>query len=161
MADQARGELTYDEASSGEPAGRLLALARDVHSHYLRHAWPLDVPAAWVPGPNAIAFIEHTLAAMSGADLSGPARLETTGLLSGAVRLFAQTEIEQRRAGQDTARWQRELAVYLVQIAAAGQHAHLSGALGDTASTVDAGQHNDLFERATARILADLLPPRP
>jgi hypothetical protein len=36
-------------------------------------------------------------------DLTGPDKLETIGLLSGAVRLLAQTEIGQRRAGQDPA----------------------------------------------------------
>ena len=37
------------------------------------------------------------------------------------VRLFAQTEITQQRAGQDTTQWQGSLAGYLMQIAAAGQ----------------------------------------
>jgi len=56
--------------------------------------------------------------ALAGADLTGPAKLETIGLFSGVVRLFAQTEISQRRAGQDTTQWQGSLAGYLLQIAA-------------------------------------------
>jgi AcrR family transcriptional regulator len=159
MADQARGELTYDEADSGEPAARLLAIAREGHALYLRHPWLLDIPAAPVPGPNAIAFIEHCLAALSGVALSGPAKLETIGLFSGAVRLSAQTEIEQRRAGQDTAQWHSELAAYLAQIAAAGHHLHLAAALADTPATETAGPPGGLFERAMIRILAGLLPP--
>jgi hypothetical protein len=43
------------------------------------------------------------------------------GLFSGAVRLTAQTEIEQSRAGQDAIRWQGELAAYLTGIVSAGQ----------------------------------------
>jgi AcrR family transcriptional regulator len=159
MADQARGELTYDGADSGEPADRLLAIAREGHALYLRHPWLLDIPAAPIPGPNAIGFIEHCLAALSGVDMSGRAKLETIGLFSGAVRLTAQTEIEQRQAGQDAAHWQSELTAYLSQIAAAGQHPHLAAALAGTPSADAARPQDDLFERAMARILADLLPP--
>ena len=159
MADQARGELTYDGAASGEPAARLLAIAREGHALYLRHPWLLDIPAAPIPGPNAIAFIEHCLAALSGVDMSGPAKLETIGLFSGAVRLTAQTEIEQQQAGQDAAQWQSELTAYLAQIAADGRHPHLAAVLADTPSTDPARPQDDLFERAMVRILAGLLPP--
>jgi AcrR family transcriptional regulator len=159
MADQARGELVYDRTSSGEPAARLLALAREGRALYLRHPWLLEIPAAPIPGPNAIAFIEHTLAALTGTDLSGPAKLETVGLFSGAVRLLAQTEIEQRQSGQDAAQWQSELTAYLSQIVAAGQHPQLAAALADPPSTDGALQQDDLYERAIARIVASLLPP--
>ena len=113
MADQARGELTYDGAASGEPAARLLAIAREGHALYLRHSWLLDIPAAPIPGPNAIAFIEHCLAALSGVDMSGPAKLETIGLFSGAVRLTAQTETRAAASRRDAAQWQSELTAYL------------------------------------------------
>jgi AcrR family transcriptional regulator len=159
MADQARGELTYEGANSAEPAARLLAIAHEGHALYLRHPWLLDIPASPVPGPNTIAFIEQCLAALSSVDLSGPAKLETIALFSGAVRLFAQTEIEQRRAGQDTTQWQSELAAHLSQIAAAGHNPHLAAALTDTPSIETAGWQDSLFERAMIRILAGLLPP--
>jgi len=157
MADQARGELAYDETGSAEPAIRLLALAREGRALYLRHPWLLDIPTATIPGPNAIAFIEHSLAALTGVDLSGPAKLETIGLFSGAVRLLAQTEIEQRQAGQNAAQWQGELTAYLSQIVSSGQHPHLAAVLADTPSADLARQQDDLFERAMARILAGLL----
>lgn len=158
MADQARGELVYDGTASGEPVARLLALAREGRALYLRHPWLLDIPTAPIPGPNAIAFIEHALAALAGTTLSGPAKLETIGLFSGAVRLLAQTEIEQQQAGQDAAQWQGELTAYLAQIAAAGQHPHLTAVLADAPSTDPARPQDDLFERAMVRILAGLLP---
>lgn len=159
MADQARGEISYDGAYSGEPAARLLAIARQGHALYLRHPWLLDIPAGPIPGPSAIAFIEHCLAALSAVDLSGPAKLETIGLFSGAVRLFAQTEIERRRAGQDSTQWQGELAAYLSHIATAGRSPHLAAALADTTSVEPAGPSDELFERAMIRILTGLLPP--
>lgn len=157
MADQARGELAYARAAEGEPLARLLALAREGRALYLRHPWLLDVPAAPIPGPNAVAFIEHCLAALARADLPAPAKLETVGLFSGAIRIIAQTEIEQRRAGQDAAQWQGELTAYLSQIVAAGQHPHLAAALAHAPSPPGAAGQQDMFEHAMRRILAGLL----
>jgi len=158
MADQVYGEYSYREPVTGEPAADLLALARQGFAIYQRHPWLLDVPAAaGLPGPNAIAFIENALAALATSDLSGPARLETIGLFSGAVRLIAQTEIDQRRAGQSSSGWQASLAGYLLGIAADGQHPHLAGALAEAAAAGTAGE--SFFERAIPRILAGLLNP--
>jgi AcrR family transcriptional regulator len=166
MADQVYGEFSYREPRSGHPVADLLGLAQQGRAMYHRHPWLLDVPATGnLPGPNAVAFIEHALAALAGTDLTGteltgPAKLETIGLFSGAVRLFAQTEIGQQRAGQDTTQWQGSLAGYLAQIAAAGQHPHLAAALSDQRSQGDAAQqHEPLFDRAMTRILTGLLPP--
>ncbi len=104
MADQVYGEIPGHQPGSGDPVADLLALARQSRAIYHRHPWLLDVPATGtLPGPNAVAFIEHTLAALAATGLSGSEKLVTVGLFSGVVRLFAQTEISQRRAGQDTA----------------------------------------------------------
>jgi AcrR family transcriptional regulator len=159
MADQVYGEFCYHEPSSGHPVTDLLELAQQGRAMYHRHPWLLDLPAAGnLPGPNAVAFIEHALAVLTGTGLTGPAKLETIGLFSGAVRLFAQTEIGQRRAGQDTAQWQGALAGYLAQIAAGGQHPHLAAALADQPSQAEAAQQEPLFDHAMTRILTGLLP---
>jgi len=160
MADQVYGEFSC-QPPSGRPVADLVGLARQARAAYHRHPWLLEVPATGdLPGPNAVAFIEHVLAVLAGTGLSGPARLETVGLFSGVVRLFAQTEIAQQRAGQDTTQWQGSLASYLMQIAAAGQHPHLAAALaGQDGGPADAGPQGPLFERAMTRILTGLLPP--
>jgi AcrR family transcriptional regulator len=162
MADQARGELDYAPAAAGPPTGRLLAIARQGRALYRRHPWLLDIQAAPIPGPNAVTFIERTLAALEGTDLSGPARLETVALFSGAVRLIAQTEIEQSRAGRDAIRWQGELAAYLTGIVSAGQHPHLAAALAEAPASGGPASQEDVFDRAMTSILAGLLsPPAP
>jgi AcrR family transcriptional regulator len=172
MADQVYGEFSYHQPSSGRPVADLLGLAQQGLGMYRRHPWLLDLPAAGnLPGPNAVAFIEQALAALAGTDLTGPAKLETIGLFSGAVRLFAQTEIGQRRAGQDIAQWQGSLASYLAQVTAAGQHPQLAAALADQPSPSDqpsradqparadsSQQQETLFDRAMTRILTGLLP---
>jgi AcrR family transcriptional regulator len=169
MADHVYGELNYDEPETGirpagpRPAGPiedLLRIARQGRALYHRHPWLLEVTGTdSLPGPNAIAFIEHALAALSGTSLSGSARLETVGLFSGALRLIAQTEIGQHRAGQNAAEWQESLAAYLLTVTADGKHPHLAAALAD-------GPHGPgpppapgepLFDRAMTRILTGLL----
>jgi hypothetical protein len=161
MADQVYGEITHDQPGPGDPVAGLLRLAHQGRAMYLRHPWLLDVPATGtLPGPNAVAFIEHALAALAEVELTGAARLETIGLFSGAVRLFAQAEIDQRRAGQDTAQWQDSLAGYLGQIAGDSRYPHLAAALADPAKSPTDG-HEPLFDRAMTRILTGLLPPAP
>jgi AcrR family transcriptional regulator len=156
MADQVYGEYSHRPASAN-PMADLIGLAHQGRALYHRHPWLLEMPATGtLPGPNALAFMEHVLAALAGTDQTGPAKLETIGLFSGAVRLFAQTEISQQRAQQDTARWQGSLTAYLVQIAAAGQHPHLAAALTDDPAA-DPAQQGPLFDRAMTRILSGLL----
>jgi AcrR family transcriptional regulator len=162
MADQARGEIDYTAAADGPPAARLLAIAREGRALYLRHPWLLGIQAAPVPGPNAVTFIEHALAALDRTEMPGRARLEAVALFSGAVRLTAQTEIEQWRAGQDAIRWQGELAAYLTGIVSAGQHPHLAAALAEAPTSDGPRSPEDVFDSAMTKILAGLLShPRP
>jgi AcrR family transcriptional regulator len=173
MADQVYGDFSY-APPSGPPVAGLVGLAWQARAVYHRHPWLLDVPATGnLPGPNAVAFIEQVLAALGGTGLTGAEKLETVGLFSGVVRLFAETELAWQRAGQDAAQWQGALAGYLLQIAAAGQHPHLAAALtGEPAAPASqpaggaaqpagggAAGPEPLFSRAMTRILTGLLPP--
>jgi AcrR family transcriptional regulator len=161
MADHVYGEFRYAEPGSGDPIEDLLRIARQGRAFYQRHPWLLDVTATEsLPGPNAVAFIDHALAALSWTSLSGSAKLETVGLFSGVLRLIAQTEIGQQRAGQNAADWQGSLAAYLLRITADGQHPHLAAALADAAGhAAEPGPvpGEALFDRAMTRILTGLL----
>jgi AcrR family transcriptional regulator len=164
MADHVYGEFSYDEPLTGDAIEDLLHIAREGRALYQRHPWLLDVSGTeTLPGPNAVAFVERTLAALGPAKLSGPARLETVGLFSGALRLIAQTEISQLRAGQDAVEWQASIAAYLLPIAADGQHPHLATALADQPAEAGSPPAETLFDRAMSRILAGLLagPAKP
>jgi len=159
MADQAGGEYSYDELGSPHPVTDLLTLARQALVIYRRHPWLLVVaPSGGLPGPNALAYIEHVLAVLDGVDLTGPVKLELIGHFTGAVRSFAQLEAEQRRAVRDTAQWQDSVAGYLLQIAAAGQHPHLAAALAGQAASGGTEPQEPLFDRAMTGILTGLLP---
>jgi AcrR family transcriptional regulator len=159
MVDQVNGELSFDELGSGQPVTDLLALARQVQAVYRRHPWLLVIPPpGGLPGPNAVAYIEHALAVLNDVDLSGPDKLELIGLFTGTIRSFAQLEAEQRRIGRSTAQWQDSVAGYLLQIAADGQHPHLAAALADQPADLNPAPQDPLFDRAMTRILTSLLP---
>jgi AcrR family transcriptional regulator len=159
MADQAAGEYTLDEPNAGEPVTGLLALAHQVLAVYRRHPWLLEIPpAAGLPGPNALAYMEHILATLGGTALSRYAKLELIGLFSGTIRAFAQMEADQQRAGQDAAQWQELVARYLIQVAAGGQHPHLAAVLAGPPEDDDSLAQEPIFDRALTRILTGLLP---
>jgi AcrR family transcriptional regulator len=159
MADQVAGEYALDEPSTGEPVTGLLALAHQVLAVYRRHPWLLEIPpATGLPGPNALAYMEHILATLSGTALSRYRKLELIGLFGGMIRSFAQMEADQQRAGQDAAQWQELVASYLVQVAAGGQHPHLAAVLGGPPEADDALAQEPIFDRALTRILTALLP---
>lgn len=160
MADQAVGESPRQEPDAVDPAAALLALGRQTLDIYRRHPWLLDIPpTGGLPGPNALAVMDHALAILNGTDLGGPAKLEVFGLFTGAVRSFAQMEADQRRAGQDTAAWQASVAAYLVEVVATGRYPNLAAVLSGPAVAGDPVPQEPLFDRAMTRILSGLLPP--
>jgi AcrR family transcriptional regulator len=163
MADQAAGEYGLGESSTGEPVTDLLALAHQVLAVYRRHPWLLEIPpAAGLPGPNALAYMEHILATLSGTALSRYRKLELIGLFGGTIRTFAQMEADQQRAGQDAQQWQELVASYLVGVAAAGEHPHLGAVLAGPPEDDDALAQEPIFDRALTRILTGLIPaPEP
>ncbi len=181
MADEVSSEFSFGPAGVEPPVAELLALAHQSLGIYRRHPWLLSIPpGSGLPGPNALAYMEHVLAILAGTGMAGAAKLELIGLYGGSVRSFAQFELDQRRAGRDTAQWQQSVAAYLVQVAADGQHPHLAAALGDPGTGTGPGAggasgpyapygpyephephepHEPLFDRALTRILTALLPP--
>ncbi len=169
MADQVGGEFEFGPAGAAPPVAELLALAHQALDVYRRHPWLLSIPPGnGLPGPNALAYMEHVLAILAGTGLSGPAKLELIGLYGGMIRSFAQFEVDERRAGRDTTQWQQAVAIYLLQVAADGHHPNLAAALADQGAgpgTEEPGAGNGpgpeepLFDRALTRILTGLLPP--
>jgi AcrR family transcriptional regulator len=161
MADQAAGEYELGGPSTGEPVADLLALAHQVLAVYRRHPWLIEIsPAVGLPGPGALAYMEHILATLSGTALSRYRKLELIGLFGGTIRAFAQMEAEQEHAGKDAAQWQELVASYLIQVASDGQHPHLAAVLGAPPEDDDALAQEPIFDRALTRVLTSLLPGR-
>jgi AcrR family transcriptional regulator len=158
MADQVAGEYSFGEPLSGQPVTDLLALGHQALALYRRHPWLLDIPPTiGVPGPNGLGYMERMLAILSGTSLGTRAKFELIGLFTGSVRSFAQTEADQRRAGQDNEQWQASVASYLVQVAADGRHPHLAAALAGPPDPGDPPAEEPLFDRALTQVLSGLL----
>ena len=94
---------------------------------HLRHPWLLDVPDEPLRiGPNGLAYLEHALAALAPAPLTGQAKLEAVAMLTALVATLTRAEVQS--GGSPTPR-QRAQAAYLARAAAAGSHPLLAEAL--------------------------------
>ena len=135
MADQVFGELSYHEPGSGARSPTCSGSPIRAVACTTGTPWLLEVPATGsLPGPNAVAFIEHALAALTG---RGPDRAGQAGddrpSFPAPCGCSRRPRSSQRRAGQDTAQWQGSLAAYLQQMAAAASIPHLAAALAGPA----------------------------
>jgi AcrR family transcriptional regulator len=154
MVDQVNGELDYTGIDGADWLVDLLALGRQSRAVYLRHPWLTDTPGATGElGPNAVAYLEHALAAMRGLDLDGHRKLEAIGVFTAVVRLLARSEIEQRGTDPGDRRRQLAAAAHLGQLASDGSHPHLAAAL--SAPPVEPDE--DQAERLLTRVLRGLL----
>ena len=151
MVDQVNGELDHTGQGGNGWLAELLALGRQSRAVYLRHPWLTEAPTgAGDLGPNALAYLEHALAAMRDLDVDGHRKLEAVGVFSAVVRLLARTEIEQRESDPAARRRQLAAAAHLVQ---GGAHPHLAAAMA--APPVDPDE--DQVERLLTRLLRGLL----
>lgn len=162
MVDAVMGEYPADSPADDDPVAGLLHLARQTRAIIGRHPWLIDVTPATLgpPGPGTLAYMEQFLAILRGTGLSGAAKLEIFGLFTGAVRSFAQAEIEQQRAGADLLAWTQSVADYLLQAVATGRYPELAAALSGRPAPGDPPPAGPVFDRAMTRILSGLLPPR-
>ncbi|WP_329459398.1 TetR/AcrR family transcriptional regulator [Streptomyces sp. NBC_01497] len=155
MQDAAAGEIDLTVPPSGDPVEDLTSLALAVRAVHLRHPWLLDVPDEPLRiGPNGLAYLEHALAALAPAPLTGQAKLEAVAMLTALVTTLTRAEVQS--GGSPTPR-QRAQAAYLARAAAGGSHPLLTEALA--AGPVAHPLENDprpLFARMVRRVLAGL-----
>ena len=158
MADTVAAEIDLNVPPSHDPLADLVALASQAKAVYLRHPWLLDVMAQRTPiGPRAIDYTEHVLSILEPVPAPARVKLETVGILSGLVTLFARTEINLRRAGASLGERQAAQAAYFAAAAADGSHPHLLAALSDAARGPAPGPDAAVFERVLRKILSALL----
>ncbi|GAA4624304.1 TetR/AcrR family transcriptional regulator C-terminal domain-containing protein [Actinoallomurus vinaceus] len=158
MINEVNGEFDHTAPGGGHWLQDLLALARQSRGIYLRHPWLLDATGLDGPiGPNAVDYLEHALAALSGVDVDPRTKLEAIGVLNGLVALLARAEIAQGTAGRTLPQWQREQTAYLSEALKAGRHPHLAAALATRPPEAEPAE--SLFDRVVARVLTGLLHP--
>ncbi|MFI8101190.1 TetR/AcrR family transcriptional regulator [Streptomyces sp. NPDC086023] len=129
MVDHVSGELPASGTLTGDWRADLKAVAHLQRALMLRHRWlPAALATPRVPGPNALAFLEHVLAALRPTGLDGAAKLEVFAQLTGFVAGHVGHEIAQAAAAQSPGQAALE-ARYLAAVAADGRHPELAEAL--------------------------------
>ncbi|MFC1419419.1 TetR/AcrR family transcriptional regulator [Streptacidiphilus cavernicola] len=161
MADRANAGIRYSPGT-GDWLADLLELARQSRRVYLAHPWLLDLLSARTPlGPQAVRYLEHALAALSGLDgVAVRTRMEAVGMLGAVVAALARAEAAQRLTGRTLPQWQAAQAEYLGHVVATGEHPHLAAALAGAAQEGRSRGEEPpeaLFDRVVTRVLTGLL----
>ncbi|MER7398284.1 TetR/AcrR family transcriptional regulator [Streptomyces sp. NPDC000151] len=129
MVDHVSGELPTDGPLSGDWRSDLKAIGHLQRALMLRHPWlPAALTTRRTPGPHALAFLEHALAALRPTRLDGAAKLEVFSQLTGFVAGHVGYEIARSAAAEAPGRAAAE-ARYLAAVAADGHHPELAAAL--------------------------------
>lgn len=163
MIDEVNGEFSDPPASSGDWLQDLLALAQQSRAIYLRHPWLLNALESGSPlGPNAVAYLERSLAMISELEAGGRTKLEAIGVFNAVIRLLVRAEVDQQSGGQSLPQWQAAQASYLSQVVTDGQHPHLAAALSTpepagTSEPTGTTPSQGLFNRVLTRVLTGLL----
>lgn len=129
MVDHVSGEPPTTDPLTGDWRADLKAVAHRQRALMLRHPWlPAALSTRRTPGPNALAFLEHVLAALRPTGLDGTAKLEIFAQLTAFTAAHVSHEITQAAAAQSTERAAAE-ARYLAAVASDGAHPELAEAL--------------------------------
>ena len=136
MVDHVSGELPVADTRTGDWRTDLKAVAHLQRALMLRHPWlPTALSARRTPGPNALAFLEHALAALRPTGLDGAAKLEVFAQLTAFVAGHVAYEITQAAAAGQPERVAADTR-YLAAVAADGRHPELAEALAASPRTL-------------------------
>ncbi|GAB3509086.1 hypothetical protein GCM10027575_19840 [Phytohabitans suffuscus] len=143
MVDTAMADFVVDPRPGRDWLSELERLAEAMLRHYLAQPWLLDArPARSVPGPNTLRWFEYCLEAMRSLDQPARTKMETIGVLSGVIVLFARNATAPAAFGFDALD--------------PGRHPLLAAALTDLADDRP-GPH--LFQRTIRAVLTGLVNP--
>ncbi|GAA4623095.1 TetR/AcrR family transcriptional regulator C-terminal domain-containing protein [Actinoallomurus vinaceus] len=133
MVDAVYGEIPTPEPAGGDWRGALRALAHGVRRTALRHEWFADLLGGRPNlGPNALAHLEASLAALDGVpgfggiDAVMQASYTVHAYVFGAVRSEIVNSRAERASGLDEREWQATTGPYLVRMFATGRYPTLA-----------------------------------
>ncbi|MGE7389994.1 TetR/AcrR family transcriptional regulator [Streptomyces sp. NPDC004126] len=161
-------ELMVDAVSAeydlAPPTGRwredLLALARQTRDVMHRHPW---LPRLLSPvhgfSPNALRYLEHSLACLEPLEASGAEKLELIAAVNGTVATFVAGELalaeRARSLPWSEAAEEGVRTAWLGSRLATGEYPRLTAALTEGTPVTAAGTDmTDVFDRAVSRLLA-------
>jgi AcrR family transcriptional regulator len=129
MVDAVYGEIPTPESAGGDWRGALRSFADGVRRTALRHEWFADLLGGRPQvGPNALAHLEASLAALDGVpgfggiDAVMQARHTVNAYVIGAVRSEIAEARAERATGLDEREWQATTGPYLERMFATGHY---------------------------------------
>ncbi|WP_418361491.1 TetR/AcrR family transcriptional regulator [Streptomyces gilvosporeus] len=162
MIDHVSGDHRLPPEPSGDWRADLRGIAHEQRAIMRRHPWlPAALPARQTFGPNTLAVVEYTLAALAPVGLDAPARLETFSLLTGFVASHVTYELAQEQATEAAGRTSGELldaqTRHLRAATATGGYPHLAQALAAPAADPAAQADPEaVFDRLLNRMINGL-----
>ncbi|MFF4621703.1 TetR/AcrR family transcriptional regulator [Nonomuraea jabiensis] len=125
MVDEVYGEIVASEPAGGDWRAALRDLARRTRQAALRHEWFADLLGGRPHlGPNALAYLESSLAALKDVPVTAMLRVVSTvnAYVMGAVRREITELRAERASGLDEQEWRSTVGPYLTRMLATGRY---------------------------------------
>jgi AcrR family transcriptional regulator len=160
MVDRAMGD-SPPPVVTGQWRADLEAIAHAQRAMALRHPWLVRLPATRpVLGPNTLAWLEATYAAVDNPGLEADEVLAQAATLLTFVRGHALEELTEREAGSAMADWLTEQSRYAERVIGSGDYPHLSRMMVEAETPHAADRLDRLFERSLGHVLTGLAAHR-
>ncbi|MGI5185137.1 TetR/AcrR family transcriptional regulator [Dactylosporangium sp. CA-152071] len=157
MSDAVLTELPLDRPLTGDWLDDLVEVAREQLALYRRHPWLTEAARRGTFGPRAVNYFERCMAIMAPLPTAASTKMETMGVLTGVVSLFAQPVPGNPPPGDPAAEERkRASAAQLFSLVDPQAHPNLTAAFTGPAQPPAA---SDLFERTVRSVLRGLLTP--
>lgn len=161
MVDRAMGD-GRPPVPTGNWRADLAAVAHAQRAMMLRHPWLVRLPATRpVLGPNTLAWLEATYAAVDVPGLDADEVLAQAATLLTFVRGHALEELTEREAGSTMADWlTKQSQQYAEQVIGSGDYPHLSRMMIEAETPHAADRFDRLFARSLDHVLTGLAADR-
>lgn len=160
MVDEAMGD-GRPPVPAGDWRADLKAVASTQRALMLRHPWLVRLPATRpVLGPNTLAWLEATYAAVDRPGLDADEVLAQAATLLTLVRGHVLEELTERAAGSTMADWLSRQSQYGERVIGSGDYPHLSRMMLQAETPHAADRFDRLFARSLEHVLAGLAGDR-
>ncbi|MFF9912863.1 TetR/AcrR family transcriptional regulator [Streptomyces sp. NPDC013457] len=161
MVDAVSGEYDLPEPPSGDWRADMFRVAREARGILRRHPWVIRLmTTGYAFGPNALRFLEGSLACLDGLDLPGGTKMELIATVNGTVMTIVANELAlaERARGLPWSEEQEQAVrgAYLMERLAGGAYPRLAAVFG--AAGAERPDPEEIFDRTLARVLDSFAP---
>ncbi|MDX3855249.1 TetR/AcrR family transcriptional regulator [Streptomyces sp. AK02-01A] len=155
MMDAVAGEYALPEHPSGDWRADMIALAHRARAMMRHHPWTSRLmSSAYGFSPNAMRFLEYSLACLDPLDLRYGEKMELVALVNGVVTTYVANELqtaERTRSLPWSAEQEHAVRIaYLGREISSGRYPRLAAAFLEDSGPIDL---DAVFDRALCRVL--------